>query len=179
MGRYILFVLDGKGGNKALMKLRIFTDGACSGNPGIGGWACVYLFPKKIVKISGGNRHTTNNRMELTAVIQALKQFEERYCHMDVEKIEIYSDSAYVVNSISQNWVDAWHKNRWETKEGKAVKNYDLWREYIKLVRTLNWIDIKVELIKVEGHAGIQFNEMADELAKGEVTKRKGIICKT
>lgn len=134
----------------------IYTDGACSGNPGKGGYGGVYL-PKgeeKIQEFSGGEDETTNNRMELTAVIEGLKLTEEN------EKVKVYSDSAYVVNAFNQNWLVNWKRNNWRTSGGGEVLNIDLWKELDDLVSKR-----KVEFVKVKGHSDNVLNNRCDELA--------------
>ena len=158
-----------------MMKLRIFTDGACSGNPGPGGWASMFLFPHSTKTLSGNEPKTTNNRMELLAVVKSLEYFIDNCCTMDVDKIEINSDSAYVVNAINQNWYKLWEKENWKTtQKGSEVKNSDLWKEIINLLSVLNWLDIDIEFIKVKGHSGNELNELVDKIAKQEVEKVKG-----
>lgn len=157
------------------MKLIVYTDGACSGNPGPGGWACLYLFPEEIQLLSGGAVKTTNNRMELMAVLKALELFLDRYCYKDsFDTFEVCSDSAYIVNSINQGWLEVWKNNRWcSTKGTGAVKNYDLWRQVQKHLETLKWIGVNYIFTKVEGHSGIECNEIVDKAAKEEVQRFK------
>ena len=134
----------------------IYTDGACSGNPGMGGYGGVYL-PKgggKIEEFSGGEDSTTNNRMELTAVIKGLKLTGEG------ERVKIYSDSAYVINAFNQNWLTNWKRNDWKTAGGSEVLNQDLWKELSSLVEKR-----KVEFVKVKGHSDNVLNNRCDELA--------------
>lgn len=156
------------------MKLKVYTDGACSGNPGPGGWACLYLFPEEIQLISGGAEKTTNNRMELIAVVQSLEQYLDRYCYMGFDAIEIHSDSAYIVNSINQGWVQRWKENKWCSKNTGPIRNYDLWRRLYKILEVTEWLKVPVYFIKVEGHAGIECNEIVDKAAREEVLKIKG-----
>jgi len=137
----------------SLKQITIYTDGACKGNPGPGGWGVLLQYGGHEKELYGGEQETTNNRMELTAVIEALKQVKYS-CHID-----LYSDSSYVLNGITQ-WLANWKKNNWKTAAKKAVKNEDLWRELDQLVQThqINWHWVK-------GHAGEPGNERADELA--------------
>ena len=135
--------------------ITIYTDGACSGNPGIGGWGIVILeLKKEPIFLNGGDDNTTNNQMELTAAIQALKHFEDR------QKITLFTDSQYVKNGI-ESWINNWKKNGWKTASKKPVKNVDLWKILDELAAkhdiTWHW---------VKGHAGNVDNERADELAR-------------
>lgn len=137
----------------------LYTDGACSGNPGPGGWGAVLMFDDKKVEMSGGEHNTTNNRMELTAVIKGLESIK------NPSKVDVYSDSAYVVNAFLQGWVNNWLRNGWKTSKG-SVLNIDLWQ---KLVELTNFH--KVEWHKVKGHADNEFNNKCDALATGEIKK--------
>ena len=157
------------------MRIRIFTDGACSENPGPGGWAAVFNTAAKCSTISGNEAMTTNNRMELRAVIEALRKIVLRECGHDrvPNEYDIYSDSAYVVNTINNHWVETWQGNNWKTTKGDDVKNRDLWEEFIKLKRSITKLGINVTLNKIKGHAGNTFNELVDKLAKEESAKAK------
>ncbi len=137
----------------------IYTDGACSGNPGPGGWGAVLLYGEKIKEISGGEAETTNQRMELTAVIQALKVLK-----VSGWKVTVYSDSAYIVNAFAQKWIDKWLKNGWKNSKKEDVANQDLWKELIELGK-INRVEIK----KVKGHSGDRWNERCDELARNGI----------
>lgn len=160
------------------MKIKIYTDGACSGNPGNGGWASVvtvYERDKTCVldRLTGGEKNTTNNRMELVAVIQSLSHIlkctmDERLSKGD-DTFEIYSDSAYVINAIKNRWIEKWMGNGWKTKSKTDVKNRELWENFIYVRSCLKEKNIKVKFIKVKGHNGVEFNEMADKLARREV----------
>lgn len=136
----------------------IFTDGACSGNPGPGGWGAIIALPEgKIVEIGGGLRNTTNNQMELLAICEALetvKNFEGQ--------IAIYTDSTYVIRGITQ-WVWGWRKREWKTAEGKDVANQDLWKNLVRLVAGRK---PKPEWHYVRGHIGTPGNERCDEIAR-------------
>ena len=156
-----------------MKKLRIFTDGACSGNPGPGGWGAVFAYPIGVKTISGYEKDTTNNRMELLSVVKALEEYIFNDCEMEFDVIEINSDSAYVVNAINQKWLDLWKKNNWVTTNFKTVKNCDLWENLLTCFEDLEWLGIKVEFVKVKGHAGNPLNEMVDEIARKEITKIK------
>jgi ribonuclease HI len=136
--------------------IKIYTDGACSGNPGRGGWAAIILDGEKIEKISGSKDNTTNNRMELTAVISALK-------YVKGKDLEIYTDSKYTKDGI-EKWISNWKKNGWKTANKQDVKNKDLWNELDQLNSEKN-----VRWNWVKGHANNQYNNMADELARSEV----------
>ena len=161
------------------MKVRIFTDGACSENPGPGGWAVVFNSASKCHTISGNEKLTTNNRMELRAVIEAFKRIiaKEKKLKMSDFTYEIYSDSAYVVNTINNHWIEAWQKNNWQTTKREDVKNRDLWEEFSKLRKEARQLGILIDLIKVKGHSGNTFNELVDKLAKEESIKVKEGTC--
>ena len=136
------------------MKINIYTDGACSSNPGIGGWGVVILKNDRVIDLHGGQKNTTNNKMELTAAIEALKYLNEK------ENIEIFTDSKYVKNGI-ESWIVNWKKNGWKTKNKKPVKNKELWVELDKQIQkhNINWQ-------WVQGHVGNKYNERADRLAR-------------
>ena len=140
--------------------VRLYTDGACSGNPGPGGWAAILKFGPHQKEISGNMSHTTNNRMELFAVISGLGALKQS-C-----KVEVYSDSTYVVNAFNQNWIDGWLKRGWKTSENKPVENQDLWR---LLLITMRKHDVSFH--KVPGHQDHAENNRCDELARSEVQK--------
>ncbi len=143
-----------------ISEVTIYTDGACSGNPGPGGWAAILMAGGAKKEMSGGERDTTNNRMELMAVIEGLKALK-RPC-----KVDIYSDSAYVVNAFEQNWIGKWVKNGWKNSAKAEVANSDLWKELIDLTSTHN-----VTFHKVKGHADNEFNNRCDVLAVAEWKK--------
>ena len=138
----------------------IYTDGACSGNPGPGGWGAILMYGSNKKEISGGNANTTNNIMELTAVIEALKQLK-RPC-----LVSLYSDSAYVINAFQQNWIDNWIKNNWKNASKEPVKNQELWQELYSLTQIHH-----VTFHKVKGHSDNPFNNRCDELARMESAK--------
>lgn len=143
------------------MKITIYTDGACSGNPGIGGWGAVILIEDiKPVHLHGGSDHTTNNQMELTAAIEALKYFSES------STLNFFTDSKYVKEGI-ESWVHNWKKNGWKTTSKKPVKNKELWKELDAQItkHTINWQWVK-------GHAGNAHNETADYLARKFIEDR-------
>lgn len=135
-------------------KIEIYTDGACSGNPGVGGWGCVLLFGDLLKEFSGAEGNTTNNRMELMAVIKGLSALKVP-CDID-----LYSDSAYTVNAFTQGWLDNWQKNNWRGSDKKEVKNRDLWEELVRLTTLHN-----VTFHKVKGHADNELNNRCDLLA--------------
>ena len=134
--------------------VEIFTDGACSGNPGPGGWGAVLRFAGKEKELSGGEKETTNNRMELTAVIRALSALKEP-C-----KVRLTTDSKYVCDAINQRWVYGWRANGWRKADKKPALNVDLWEELLPLLETH-----EVEFLWVKGHAGHPENERCDALA--------------
>ncbi len=136
-------------------EVTIYTDGACSGNPGPGGWGAILMYKGNKKEISGAKKDTTNNVMELTAVIEALKLLKYP-C-----KVKLYSDSAYVVNAFLQHWVVNWQKNNWKTADKSDVKNKELWQELVDLTNTHN-----VTFIKVKGHSDNEYNNRCDELAR-------------
>lgn len=133
--------------------IEIYTDGACKGNPGVGGWGALLSSGNKTRELFGGELHTTNNRMELTAVIRALEALKRR-C-----RVRLHTDSKYVQQGISE-WIHAWKKRGWKTADKKPVKNEDLWRELDVLA-----VQHDIEWLWVKGHAGHDGNERADELA--------------
>ena len=136
-------------------KVIIYTDGACSGNPGPGGWGAILMYKGAKKEISGGMKNTTNNIMEITAVVEALK------CLKVESDVEVYSDSAYTVNAFKQGWIYNWMKNGWKTANKEPVKNKELWQELYSLTKKH-----KVEFIKVKGHADNEFNNRCDEMAR-------------
>ena len=138
----------------------IYTDGACSGNPGPGGWAAILMAGGAKKELSGGEANTTNNRMELMGVISGLKALT-RPCN-----VEVHSDSAYVVNAFSQNWIGKWASNGWKNSAKADVANTDLWKELLELTKIHN-----VTFVKVKGHADNEFNNRCDELAVMESKK--------
>lgn len=156
-----------------LLKVRIFTDGACSENPGPGGWAAVFNTASKCSTISGNEKMTTNNRMELKAVIEAFKKVLSKNKNAEYE---LYSDSAYVVNSINNGWIDKWQQNNWKTTKNDDVKNRDLWEELACLKNKAESLGVYIKVIKIKGHAGNTFNELVDKLAKEESFKAKECV---
>lgn len=142
--------------------ISIYTDGGCSGNPGPGGWAYVIIAGGKEIRRSGAEAGTTNNRMELTAVIKALSDVYNSP-ELDSDRIELSTDSQYVQKGISQ-WIKSWKKNGWKTAAKKPVKNQDLWKELDRINSGLS-----VKWLWVEGHAGNKYNEICDSMVKKEM----------
>ncbi|MEE0969562.1 MAG: ribonuclease HI [Clostridia bacterium] len=137
-----------------MKSLDIYTDGACRGNPGKGGWGAVLIYKDKKKELCGGERETTNNRMELTAAIEALSALKEP-CH-----VRMTSDSQYLINSITKGWVESWKKNGWKKADKSPALNVDLWERLLELLEIHD-----VEFIWVKGHAGHPYNERCDKLA--------------
>lgn len=141
-------------------KVEIYTDGACSGNPGPGGWAAILNYKGKEKEMSGGEKNTTNQRMELAAAYEALKSLKEP-C-----EVIVYSDSAYLINCFKQKWYVSWRKNGWRNSKGDPVQNRDLWEGLLTEVERH-----EVQFEKVKGHAGVDLNERCDVLARLAVPK--------
>ncbi len=133
----------------------IYTDGACSGNPGPGGWAAVLIYNGVEKEIWGREKHTTNQRMELKAAAEALRALKEP-C-----RVRLYSDSAYLVNAFNKGWLSKWERNGWKTVNKIAVENQDLWKDLLQLSRRH-----RVEWLKVEGHSNNKYNDRCDDLAR-------------
>lgn len=146
------------------MRFDIYTDGACSQNPGYGGWAYVYNTDDGLKTKAGNDKHTTNNRMELTAVLNALCDIPSIGRKKD--EFRIFSDSAYVVNSINNSWLPRWKMQGWVTRDGADIKNRDLWEKVYNQLNILANNKCFPVFIKVKGHAGNLLNEMADKLAQ-------------
>lgn len=143
-----------------MKKVQLYTDGACSYNPGPGGYGIVLIYNKVVKEFSGYNPNTTNNQMELTAVIEGLKKLK-----MPCE-VTIYTDSAYIVNAMTQGWINNWQLNGWRNAKKKPVLNQELW------ITLLNEMQRhKIHWVKVKGHADNFYNNRCDELATGEVAK--------
>jgi ribonuclease HI len=134
--------------------ITIYTDGACSGNPGPGGWAAILMHGAHRKEISGGEPHTTNNRMELQAAIQALSALKEP-C-----RVALHTDSAYIQRAFTEGWLQRWRRNGWRTAAKKPVENRDLWEALLEMTERHD-----VEWVKVKGHADDELNNRADELA--------------
>ena len=141
-------------------KVIIYTDGACSGNPGPGGWGAILRYNEKEKVISGGERETTNNRMELTAVIEAIKCLKEP-CIVD-----LYSDSKYVIDALSKGWAESWKKKNWIKSDKKPAMNPDLWEILLELIS-----QHEMKYIWVKGHAENKYNNRCDKLATAERDK--------
>jgi len=137
-----------------MKKVEIYTDGACSGNPGPGGWGAILVYRGREKELSGGEKETTNNRMELCAVIYALKALKEP-CEAVVT-----SDSKYVVDAVEKGWLNSWKNNGWKKSDKKPVANVELWEELL-----LQLERHKVSFRWIKGHAGHPYNERCDELA--------------
>lgn len=148
-----------------MKKITIYTDGACSGNPGVGGWGAILSYRGVEKEISGYDKSTTNNRMEMFAVIQALR------CLKESCECEIYTDSQYVADAFNQGWLKSWQANNWRTASKSEVKNVDLWKA---LLYELN--KHKVSFVKVKGHADNEYNNRCDKLARGEVDRYLAIM---
>lgn len=145
-----------------MKKVILYTDGACSGNPGVGGWGAILMYKGAEKRISGADGSTTNNRMEVTAVIEGLKCLKES-CEVD-----IYSDSAYTVNAFVNGWIDGWVKNGFKKADNKPVLNEDLWRTLLELTSKH-----KVTFFKVKGHADNEYNNICDKLATDAIKNFK------
>ena len=142
------------------MKYKIYTDGACSGNPGPGGWAVIILINNEIKQMfSGSEKNTTNNQMELLASIKAIQKFKKK------SEISIFTDSTYVRDGIT-TWIKKWEKNGWKTASKKPVKNKELWKKLKNLSskHSIKWVWVK-------GHAQDKYNNLVDELAQGAIKK--------
>jgi ribonuclease HI len=144
-----------------MKEVEIFTDGACSGNPGPGGWGAILICGGIEKELSGGESDTTNQRMELQAAIEALRALKFP-C-----QVKLSSDSAYLINAFRQNWVGNWQRNGWKNAQNNPVANQDLWEDLIQLSRIH-----QIEWIKVKGHQDNVYNNRCDELARGAIEKR-------
>ncbi|MBC7325942.1 MAG: ribonuclease HI, partial [Moorella sp. (in: Bacteria)] len=133
---------------------------ACSGNPGPGGWGAVLIYGDKRKELAGAEARTTNQRMEITAAIAALKALKEP-C-----RVRLYSDSAYLVNAFRQGWLERWQRNGWQTVKKEPVENQDLWRELVQLTSRHH-----VEWVKVKGHSDSEENNRCDELARAAIAR--------
>ena len=140
----------------------IYTDGACSGNPGPGGYGAVLMFGDRSREISGGEPNATNNRMELMAAIAALSALK-RECH-----VTLFSDSAYLVDAFNRRWIESWQRNNWINSQKKAVDNRDLWERLLALTGAH-----RVTFVKVEGHADNEWNNRCDQLAVAAAAQYK------
>lgn len=142
-----------------MKQIDIYTDGACSGNPGPGGWGAVLIDQETLQELSGAEKHTTNQRMELTAAIAALNSIKES-CH-----IKLHSDSAYLINAFRQHWLTNWQRNGWLNSQKQPVVNQDLWEQLL-----LENERHQIEWIKVPGHRDNHYNNRCDELARSAIT---------
>ncbi len=145
-----------------MKEIEIYTDGACSGNPGCGGWGTVLIYKNHRKKISGSEKETTNNRMELTALIKALGRVKEPCA------IKAFTDSKYIYDAVQNGWAQSWRKNGWIKSDKKPALNSDLWEKLLDLMSIHN-----VEMFWVKGHAGHPENELCDKLATDEIKKLK------
>ena len=145
-----------------MKKVTIYTDGACSGNPGIGGWGAILMYGEARKEISGAERETTNNRMELFAAISALK------CLKEACEVDLYTDSTYLCDTFVKKWIWNWVRNGWQTSAKKPVENKVLWVELLDLYRFH-----RISFHKVKGHADNPYNNRCDKLATDEVAKLK------
>lgn len=145
-------------------EVEIYTDGACSGNPGPGGWAAVLIYGEKKREISGYSEYTTNQRMELQAAIEGLKALKYS-C-----QVKLYSDSAYLINAFTKNWLLKWQQNGWLNVKKEPVENQDQWKILLELARKheVNWI-------KVQGHADNEYNNRCDQLARSAIEAKAGV----
>lgn len=151
--------------SSSINQIYLYTDGACSGNPGPGGWGSILAAPNgRRRKISGYSAHTTNNKMELMAVIEGLK------CLTKPSIVHIVTDSKYIHDAFSHSWISKWTQNNWKTATKEPVKNKDLWLLLIELEKkhTISWEWVK-------GHSGHEYNEMCDELARNAIKQKEGI----
>ncbi len=147
-------------GSAIVQKVDVYTDGGCLGNPGPGGWAALIYEGPKPIEISGHEKATTNQRMELRAAIQSLRYLG------DPSQVRLHSDSAYLINGMKQKWYAKWQENGWLNSKKKPVENPDLWKELIELSghHTVEWV-------KVKGHSGVRANERCDALVQLEIVK--------
>ena len=141
--------------SRPLKIVKIYTDGACLGNPGPGGWCAILTYGRTEKELTGGEALTTNNRMELTALIEALNALKEP-C-----RVEFYSDSRYVVEAFNQRWIYQWERNSWLKADKKPVKNQDLWADLLKFSRVH-----EITFHHIPGHSGHEYNERCDNLAQ-------------
>lgn len=148
-----------------MKRVTLYTDGACSGNPGVGGWGAVLMFNGREKRICGAEGSTTNNRMEITAVIEGLK------CLKEPCEVDIYSDSAYTVNAFEKKWIYEWQRCGWKKGDNKPLLNADLWAELYSLSRTH-----RLNFIKVKGHADNEYNNVCDKLATDAVKSFKSSL---
>lgn len=139
-----------------MKEVTLYTDGACSGNPGPGGWGAILIYKDYKKEMSGGDKETTNNKMELTAAIEGLSALKEQ-C-----RVKLYSDSKYLIDGITKGWARSWRQKGWKKSDGKPALNIDLWEKILELDEYH-----EIEYIWVKGHAGNPYNERCDRLAVG------------
>ncbi len=145
-----------------MKSVQLYTDGACSGNPGAGGYGAILIYKGIEKELSGGERETTNNRMEIYAVIVGLR------CLREPCEVTVYSDSAYTVNAFNEGWIFGWMKNGWKKADNKPVLNAELWQELYSLTQKH-----KVRFVKVKGHADNVYNNRCDALARAAIKKEE------
>ncbi len=143
-----------------LKKVDIYTDGACSGNPGRGGWAAILFYNGNKKEISGGINQTTNNRMEMFSALSALRMLKYP-C-----EVTLYSDSAYLVDAFNKGWIAEWQRNSWKTASKEEVKNQDLWKALL-----METVKHRINFVKVKGHSDNIHNNRCDELAKAAINR--------
>lgn len=148
-----------------MKEIDIYTDGACSGNPGPGGWGVVLIYQENKKELFGYQPETTNNRMELFAAIQGLSALKESCV------VNLYSDSSYLVNAFEKHWIEKWQRNGWKTSTKSPVENQDLWKLLLIHVRKH-----QVRFIKVKGHSDNQYNNRCDEMAVAAIKNGRGRI---
>lgn len=144
-----------------MKEVEIYTDGACSGNPGPGGWGAVLRYGEHEAQLSGYEKATTNQRMELTAAVKALRQLKEP-C-----RVRLFTDSAYLANAFKQRWLDSWQRRGWLNSKGEPVSNRDLWEQLLDLAHYHD-----VQWIKVKGHSDNELNNQCDALARRAIKER-------
>lgn len=146
-----------------MKKVDIYTDGACFGNPGAGGWAAVLIYKGTEKQISGYVPNTTNNRMELMAVLQAVKALKEP-CD-----VTLYTDSAYIQKAFTQGWIKKWEQNGWKTSSKQPVENQELWKGILATIKPH-----KIIFVKVKGHSDNKYNNLCDAMAKKAIKENEG-----
>lgn len=145
-------------------EVQLYSDGACSGNPGPGGWGCVLVAGKNVRRMSGYEPATTNNRMELMGVIKGLEALLRQ------ARVHVVTDSTYVKNAFTERWLESWQRNGWKTRTGDPVKNQDLWVQlcYLQRKHVLTWEWVR-------GHSGHEYNEICDRLARSAIGAKGGV----
>ena len=156
------------------LKVKVYTDGACSGNPGPGGWAALLIIKsdkaKEKILLKGGEKHTTNNRMELIAIAESLEFIKKNFNKFESE-VRVYSDSSYAVSSVNSGSLSKWMINGWKTSKDTDVSNKDIWERIVEVVKHFN-----PTLIKVKGHSGHKHNDYVDKKAVAECDKYKKLL---